>query len=51
MSVDQTVMRVDLSDFSIKQIAYSCISDAKGLQIVDLDHILVYGCGLQVLKV
>lgn len=50
-SVDQTLMRVDLSDFSISQIGYSCISDAKGLHIVDLEHVLVYGCGLQILKV
>ncbi|XP_055297344.1 WD repeat-containing protein 6 [Sitodiplosis mosellana] len=51
VSVDQTIMRVDLSDFYIRQIGYSCISDAKGLQIVDLERVLVYGCGLQALKV
>lgn len=50
-SVDQTVMRVDLTDFSIKKIGYSCISDAKGIQIIDSNNLLVYGCGIQILDV
>lgn len=50
-SVDQNVMRVDLSDFSIENVNYSCISDAKGLCAIDLNHILVYGCGMQILNV
>lgn len=50
-SVDQTIMRVDMDDFSIKQIAYSCISDAKGLQIIDSKNILVHGGGVQTLNV
>lgn len=51
VSVDQNVMRVDLSDFSIGKINYSCISDAKGLCVIDSNNILVYGCGMQVLNV
>lgn len=50
-SVDQTIMKIDLTDFSIKQVAYSCISDAKGIQIINPNNILVYGCGMQVLNV
>lgn len=50
-SVDQTIMKIDLNDFSITQANYSCISDAKGLQIIDMNHILIYGCGMQVLNI
>lgn len=50
-SVDQTTMRIDMQDFSIKNVAYSCISDAKGLQIIDSNNVLVYGCGVQILNV
>lgn len=50
-SVDQTIMRVQLSDHSIEQINYSCISDAKGLQTFDTNKILIYGCGMQILDV
>lgn len=51
VSVDQSIMKIDLNDFSIEQAAYSCISDAKGLQIVDSNHILIYGCGMQIINV
>lgn len=50
-SVDQTILQTDLSDFSTQQAGYSCISDAKGLQTVDSNHILIYGCGMQIVNV
>lgn len=50
-SVDQTIMRVNLNDGTIEQVAYSCISDAKGLQIFDTNQLLIYGCGMQILNV
>lgn len=50
ISVDQTIMRVDLSDFSIKSSGYTCISDIKGLNILDKQSkIIAYGCGMQIL--
>lgn len=50
ISVDQTVLEIDLSSYSIRQTAYSCVSDAKGLQILNEDNILIYGCGMQVIN-
>lgn len=50
-SVDQTIMRVNLSNYSIDQVAYSCISDAKGLEIFETNKILLFGCGMQILNV
>lgn len=50
-SVDQTIMRVNLSDHSIEQVGYTCISDAKGMHIFDTNKLLIYGCGMQIRKI
>lgn len=50
ISVDQTILRIVLADFSIEAAGYSCISDVKGLQIIsDESTLIAYGCGLQIL--
>lgn len=49
IGVDQIIIRIKLDDFSTKQIGYSCISDAKGLKIID-SHLAIFGCGLQTMK-
>lgn len=51
VGVDQVIFRVDLTKFVIKKIAYTCISDAKGLKVIDGGKILVYGCGVQLLNI
>lgn len=51
ISVDQTIMRVDLSDFSIEPSGYTCISDIKGLNIFsEQSKMIAYGCGMQILS-
>lgn len=50
-SVDQTIMRIDLKNFQAKQVAYTCVSDAKGIQMIDDKSVLVYGCGAQLINV
>lgn len=47
IGVDQIVTLINLNDFSTKQIGYTCISDAKGLKIIDPHLALIFGCGLQ----
>lgn len=49
LSVDQKIFRYDLSDFSVSQVACTCVADAKGLEIINEAHILAYGCGVQLL--
>lgn len=48
IGVDQTIIRINLDDFSTKQVGYTCISDAKGLKIIDQHLALIFGCGLQI---
>lgn len=50
LSVDQTVIHISLDDFSTTQIAYTCISDAKGLKIIDPHLALIFGCGLETIS-
>lgn len=50
-SVDQTIMQIDLNDLSITQAAYTCVSDAKGLQTINSNTILIYGCGMQIINI
>lgn len=47
-SVDQVILRIDLTTFAVQKVAESCISDAKGLQLINQDKILVYGCGAEI---
>lgn len=50
ISVDQSIMQIDLVDFSSKYAGYSCISDVKGLQVLsDQSKLIAYGCGVQIL--
>lgn len=47
IGVDQTIIRINLDDFSTKQIGYTCISDAKGFKIINPHLALIFGCGMQ----
>lgn len=49
LSVDQMIYRFDLNDFSVAEAGYTCVSDAKGLQVIDDERILAFGCGVQLL--
>lgn len=51
VGLDQKIFRIDLNDFSVTEAAYTCISDAKGLELIKGEHILAYGCGVQLLTV
>lgn len=49
LSVDQIIFRFDLNDFTVKKVAHTCISDAKGLDLISEERMLAYGCGIQLL--
>lgn len=51
ISVDQTIFRFDLNDFTVNEAGYTCVSDAKGLELINEDHVLAYGCGVQLLTI
>lgn len=51
VSVDQMVFRFDLNDFTATKVAYTCVSDAKGIEAINEDCILAYGCGAQLLSI
>lgn len=51
VGVDQKVNMIDLNDYSIKQIGFTCVSDVKGLTLIsEMRSILVYGCGFQLIR-
>lgn len=50
-SVDQVILCINLKTFLIQKVAKSCISDAKGLQLINQNRILVYGCGAELINV
>lgn len=49
--VDQRVIRIDLGDFKAMKVAHTCVSDAKGIEMIANDSVLVYGCGVQLISV
>lgn len=51
LSVDQKIFRYDLMDLSAHEVVYTCVSDAKGLQVINDQYFLAFGCGVQLLEI
>lgn len=51
ISVDQMLYEVDVETFTPRQISSSAVADAKGLHFIQSNGILVYGSGIQLIKV
>lgn len=49
-SVDQVIHRIGLDDFGAERIAWSSVSDAKGLTILSNDQLIVYGSGMELIE-
>lgn len=49
-SVDQVIYRIALSDFSAERVAWSSVSDAKGIAVLSSRQVLAYGSGFELIN-